>query len=49
MYDTVQRLNDSRFGSEDRDVNEIHDYIAFGPLGEAFKIVSNLSKSIKKV
>ena len=36
MYDTVQRLNDSRFGSEDRDVNNIHDYIAFGPLGEAF-------------
>ncbi|KKN31738.1 hypothetical protein LCGC14_0821000 [marine sediment metagenome] len=36
MYDTVQRLNDSRFGSEDRDVNSIHDYIAFGPLGEAF-------------
>ena len=28
MYDTVQRLNDSRFGSEDRDVNNIHDYIS---------------------
>ena len=36
MYDTVQRLNDSRFGSEDRDVNNIHDYIKLGPLGEAF-------------
>ncbi len=36
MYDTVQRLNDSRFGSEDRDVNNIHDYISYGPLGEAF-------------
>ncbi|MFX1275647.1 MAG: AAA family ATPase [Promethearchaeota archaeon] len=36
MYDTVQRLNDSRFGSEERDVNEIHDYITYGPLGEAF-------------
>lgn len=36
MYDTVQRLNDSRFGSEDRDVNNIHDYITLGPLGEAF-------------
>jgi MoxR-like ATPase len=36
MYDTVQRLNDSRFGSEDRDVNNIHDYITYGPLGEAF-------------
>ncbi|HEC40559.1 MAG TPA: MoxR family ATPase, partial [bacterium] len=36
MYDTVQRLNDSRFGSEDRDVNKIKDYISYGPLGEAF-------------
>jgi len=36
MYDTVQRLNDSRFSSEDRDVNNIHDYITMGPLGEAF-------------
>jgi MoxR-like ATPase len=36
MYDTVQRLNDSRFGCEDRDVNKIKDYITLGPLGEAF-------------
>ncbi|MFX1596008.1 MAG: AAA family ATPase, partial [Promethearchaeota archaeon] len=36
MYDTVQRLNDSRFGCEDRDVNNIHDYLTVGPLGEAF-------------
>jgi len=36
MYDTVQRLNDSRFGCEDRNVNIIHDYIQYGPLGEAF-------------
>jgi MoxR-like ATPase len=36
MYDTVQRLNDSRFGCEERDVNNIHDYITYGPLGEAF-------------
>jgi MoxR-like ATPase len=36
MYDTVQRLNDSRFGSEDRNVNNIKDYITLGPLGEAF-------------
>ncbi len=39
MYDTVQRLNDSRFGSNDRNVNNIKDYITYGPLGEAF--VSN--------
>lgn len=36
MYDTVQRLNDSRFGAEDRDVNNIKDYITYGPLGESF-------------
>jgi len=36
MYDTVQRLNDSRFGCEDRDVDNINDYITYGPLGEAF-------------
>ncbi len=36
MYDTVQRLNDSRFGCDDRDVNNIHDYIMYGPLGQAF-------------
>jgi MoxR-like ATPase len=36
MYDTVQRLNDSRFGCEDRDVNNIHDYIMYGPMGQAF-------------
>lgn len=36
QYDTVQRLNDSRFGSEERDVNNIHDYIELGPLGQSF-------------
>lgn len=34
VYDTVQRLNDSRFG--DGDVSRIEDYIKLGPLGEAF-------------
>ena len=33
-YDTVQRLNDSRFG--DGDVAEIKRYIKLGPLGQAF-------------
>lgn len=36
MYDTVQRLNDSRFGCDDRNVDNIKDYITLGPLGEAF-------------
>ncbi len=35
-YDTVQRLNDSRFGSKERDVDRIEDYIRLGKLGEAF-------------
>lgn len=34
VYDTVQRLNDSRFG--DRDVSDIRQYIKLGRLGEAF-------------
>jgi MoxR-like ATPase len=34
VYDTVQRLNDSRFG--DRDVSNIRRYIKLGKLGQAF-------------
>ena len=34
VYDTVQRLNDSRFG--DGDVSNIKRYIKLGPLGQAF-------------
>ena len=34
QYDTVQRLNDSRFG--DGNVQDIAKYIKLGPLGEAF-------------
>ncbi len=33
VYDTVQRLQDSRFG--DKDVSDIRQYIRFGPLGRA--------------
>lgn len=33
VYDTVQRLQDSRFG--DRDVSDIRQYIRLGPLGQA--------------
>ncbi|MHA1820737.1 MAG: AAA family ATPase [Promethearchaeota archaeon] len=36
IYDTIQRLNDARFGSETRDVNNVADYIKLGQLGEAF-------------
>ncbi len=34
VYDTVQRLNDSRF--DDRDVSDIKHYIKLGKLGQAF-------------
>jgi len=34
VYDTVQRLYDSRFG--DKDVNDISQYIKLGPMGHAF-------------
>jgi len=34
VYDTVQRLNDSRFG--DGDVSDIKQYIKLGKLGQAF-------------
>jgi MoxR-like ATPase len=34
VYDTVQRLNDSRFG--DKDVSDIRNYIKLGKLGRAF-------------
>ena len=34
VYDTVQRLNDSRFG--DKDISDIRQYIKPGKLGEAF-------------
>jgi MoxR-like ATPase len=34
VYDTVQRLNDSRFGGGD--VSDIRHYIKLGPLGQAF-------------
>ncbi|MCB9659220.1 MAG: MoxR family ATPase [Polyangiales bacterium] len=34
VYDTVQRLYDSRFG--DKDVNDISHYIKLGPMGRAF-------------
>ncbi len=35
VYDTVQRLNDSRFGGGD--VGDIRRYIKMGPLGQAFR------------
>jgi MoxR-like ATPase len=36
QYDTLTRLNDSRFGDSKRDVSDIEAYIAMGKIGQAF-------------
>jgi MoxR-like ATPase len=36
QYDTLTRLNDSRFGDSQRDVSNIEDYIKMGKIGQAF-------------
>ncbi len=36
QYDTLTRLNDSRFGDSTRDVSDIDEYIKMGKIGQAF-------------
>jgi len=36
QYDTLTRLNDSRFGDSQRDVSDISAYIKMGKIGQAF-------------
>ncbi|MCG8683671.1 MAG: MoxR family ATPase [Desulfobacterales bacterium] len=36
QYDTLTRLNDSRFGDSSRDVSNIDEYIKMGKIGQAF-------------
>ena len=36
QYDTLTRLNDSRFGDSTRDVSDIEAYIKMGKIGQAF-------------
>jgi MoxR-like ATPase len=36
QYDTLTRLNDSRFGDSNRDVSDIEAYIKMGKIGQAF-------------
>jgi MoxR-like ATPase len=36
QYDTLTRLNDSRFGDSNRDVSKIEEYIKMGKIGQAF-------------
>jgi MoxR-like ATPase len=47
VYDTVQRLYDSRFG--DGDVKDIRRYIKLGPLGEAFSAPARVALLIDEV
>ena len=42
QYDTLTRLNDSRFGDSTKDVSNIEDYIKMGRIGQAF--VSDLKE-----
>ncbi len=37
LYDTLTRLNDSRFADSSRDVSNIEDYIKMGKIGQAFQ------------
>jgi MoxR-like ATPase len=36
QYDTLTRLNDSRFGDSKRDVSNIEDYVKMGKIGQSF-------------
>src|SRR4030043_1206063 len=36
QYDTLTRLNDSRFGDSKRDISNIEDYIRMGKIGQSF-------------
>ncbi len=47
IYDTVQRLNDARFG--DKDISDIKQYIKLGPLGDAFRNAENIVLLIDEV
>lgn len=47
VYDTVQRLNDSRFG--DRDISDIKHYIKLGKLGQAFASAEQLVLLIDEI
>ncbi|MFC1904542.1 AAA family ATPase [Chloroflexota bacterium] len=47
VYDTVQRLNDSRFG--DKDVSDIKHYIKLGKLGQAFSSAEQVVLLIDEV
>jgi MoxR-like ATPase len=47
QYDTLTRLNDSRFGDSTRDVSKIEDYIRMGKIGQAFTADARPVMSVK--
>lgn len=47
VYDTVQRLHDSRFG--DGDVNDVRRYVKLGPLGQALVAPKRVTLLIDEV
>ncbi|MEN6474535.1 MAG: MoxR family ATPase [Syntrophaceae bacterium] len=49
QYDTLTRLNDSRFGDSQRDVSRIEDYIKMGKIGQAFTADSKVVLLIDEI
>jgi len=49
QYDTLTRLNDSRFGDSQRDVSRIEDYIKMGKIGQAFTAESKVVLLIDEI
>jgi MoxR-like ATPase len=49
QYDTLTRLNDSRFGDSKRDVSRIEDYIKMGKIGQAFTAESKVVLLIDEI
>ena len=47
IYDTIQRLNDSRFG--DKDISDIKQYIKKGKLGQAFSSLEQVVLLIDEI
>ncbi len=49
QYDTLTRLNDSRFGDSGRDVSDIENYIRMGKIGQAFASESKIVLLIDEI
>ncbi len=49
QYDTLTRLNDSRFGDSSRDVSDIEAYIKMGKIGQAFTADSRVVLLIDEI